>query len=62
MKRKGKGGPSGTVKTPIVGAVERDGNIVAQVADDLSGKGLLNFIQSVTGPKAQILVTDEFKS
>ena len=35
--------------------------MVAQVADDLTGKGLLNFIRSVTGPKTQILVADEFK-
>ena len=31
----------GTKKTPVIGAVERGGQVVARVADDLSGKGIV---------------------
>ena len=58
-KRKKGGGPGGTTKTPVIGAVERDGNVIAQVARDLTGKGILSFIQSAVSPAAKILVTDE---
>ena len=34
----------GTKKTPVIGVVERDGNVIAQVAEDLSDKGNLNFV------------------
>ena len=51
----------GTDKTPVIGAVERDGNAIAQVADDLSGKGILEFIKSTIRPDAKILITDEYK-
>ena len=56
--RKG-GGPGGTAKTPVIGAVQREGNVIAQVARNLTGKGILNFIRSAVSPAAQILVTDE---
>ncbi len=49
----------GTDKTPVIGAVERDGNVIAQVAEDTTGKGVLNFIMNTVGPDATILITDE---
>lgn len=49
-------------KQPVIGAVERDGKVIAKVADDMTGKGILNFIQSAVSPAAQILVTDENKA
>ena len=52
----------GTDKTPIIGAVERDGNVIAQVADDLSGKGVLNFIQHAVKTEDSVLITDEYKA
>lgn len=52
----------GTDKTPIIGAVERDGNVVAQVAEDLSGKGILNFIQNAVKTEDSILITDEYRA
>ncbi len=58
-KKPGPKSDGSSKKTPVIGAVERDGNVVAQVARDLSGKGILNFIQSAVSPAAQILVTDE---
>lgn len=50
----------GTDKTPIIGAVERDGNVVARVADDLSGKGVLAFVQDHVTPEGSVLITDEY--
>ena len=52
----------GTKKTPIIGAVERDGNVIAQVAHDLTGKGVLNFIMNVVNKDDSILITDEYKA
>ena len=34
----------GTKKTPVVGAVERGDEVKAQVASDLTGRGVLSFI------------------
>lgn len=53
------GGQGKTDKTPVIGAVERDGKVRAQVANDTTGKTILNFIQSNVSPSTQILVTDE---
>lgn len=52
----------GTDKTPIIGAVERDGNVIAQVAEDLSGKGILNFIKQSVKTEDSVLITDEYKA
>lgn len=54
-----RGGQGRTGKQAVIGAVERDGNVIAEVARDLTGKGILSFIQSAVSPAAQILVTDE---
>ena len=50
----------GTRKTAVIGAVERSGKVVAQVADDLSAKGVLSFIKRAINPDASTLVTDEY--
>ena len=59
------GGPKnprgrGTSKTPVIGAVERGGKVVAQVATDLTGRGVLEFIRGVVNPKKSVVVTDEY--
>lgn len=58
---KGKRG-RGTSKTPVIGAVERGGKVVARVAADLSGKGVLKFIRESVDPAGSLLITDEYKS
>ena len=45
----------GTEKTPVIGAVERGGKVVAQVAEKLTGRRILEFIRSVVK-----LMTDEY--
>ena len=52
----------GTDKTPVIGAVERDGNVIAQVANDLSGKGILNFIRNALRTEDSVLITDECRA
>jgi transposase-like protein len=52
----------GTDKTPVIGAVERGGNVVARVADDLTGKGVLSFIKETVTPEGSLLITDEYKA
>ena len=52
----------GTDKTPVIGAVERDGNVIAQVAEDLTGKGVLSFIRHAVDTDESVLITDEYKA
>lgn len=51
-----------TRKTPIIGAAERNGNVVARVADDLTGKGVLKFIMGSVDPAGSILIADEYRA
>lgn len=50
----------GTEKTAVIGAVERGGKVVAQVAEKPTGRRILEFIQSVVNIKESELMTDEF--
>ena len=52
----------GTAKTPVIGAVERGGRVVAQVASDLTGKGILKFVKGAIDPVGSHLITDEYKA
>ena len=51
-----------TRKTPVIGAVERGGKVVARIANDLSGKGVLKFIKESVEPSGSLLITDEYKA
>ena len=51
----------GTKKLPVIGAVERGGNVTARVATDLSGKGILRFIKDTIDPAGTLLITDEYR-
>ena len=50
----------GTKKTPIIGAIQRGGEVVARVANDLSGRGILQFLKDFVNPNGSILMTDEY--
>ena len=52
----------GTKKTPVIGAVERGGQVAARVADDLSGKGIVSFLRETVDPAGTLLITDEYKA
>ena len=49
----------GTKKTPVIGAVERGGKVVAKVSHDLTGKGLLEFLKQNVERYGTLLITDE---
>lgn len=52
----------GTDKTPVIGVVERGGNVVAEVAANLTGKNIMRFIKSSVDTAGSMLITDEFAS
>lgn len=49
-------------KVPVLGVVERGGNVVAKMAKNVSTKSILNFIKDHVEPEGSLLITDEFKS
>lgn len=52
----------GTSKTPVIGAVERGGKVVAEVANGLSGRNILQFLKGAVDPQGTLLITDEYKA
>ncbi len=50
----------GTSKTAVIGAVQRGGEVVAEVAKGLTGRAILEFIQRVVNVKESELMTDEY--
>ena len=52
----------GTKKTPVIGAVQRGGKVVAEVAKGLTGRAILEFIRSAVNLEGSELITDEFKA
>ena len=50
----------GTDKTPVIGTVERGGKVRAQVADDLTGKGIVRFLKRHMEPAGSLLITDQY--
>ncbi len=50
----------GTSKTAIIGAVERGGQVVAEVAKGLTGRDILEFIRRVVNVNESELMTDEY--
>ena len=49
-------------KTPVIGTGERGGKVKAQVADYLTGKGVLKFIRRNVKPGSSRLITDEYQA
>ncbi|MDE0071701.1 MAG: IS1595 family transposase [Caldilineaceae bacterium] len=50
----------GTKKQPVIGAVARDGKVVAEPSDRVTGKTLQAFLQRHVDGEDSILITDEF--
>ena len=60
--RKNKPG-RGTSKTPVLGAVERGGRVVARMSvDGVSGKAIIGFLKDAIMPQGSVLMTDQFPS
>lgn len=47
-------------KTPVIGAVERRGKVVAEVAENLTGRRIFAFIKKAVKMEDSELMTDEF--
>jgi hypothetical protein len=60
-KRGGPGrGGMGSGKTPIAGAIERKGNVVARVVNNVRADTLTGFVREAVSTKVSLLVTDEW--
>ena len=55
----GKGGGAGTGKTPVIGAVERQGNVIARVLDHVNKHNVEKFVREAVSNKVSLLATDE---
>ena len=52
----------GTEKDAIIGAVQRGGKVIAQLAPNLTGRTILEFIRSAVNLKDSELITDEYRA
>lgn len=63
-RRRKEGKPAkrgrGTEKLAVLGAVERSGGVRATVTNDLTGRGILEFLMHNVEPRDSLLVTDEY--
>lgn len=59
-KRLGAKGGAGSGKTPIIGAVERQGNVVARVLKSVTVKATTKFVQEVVSDKVSVVATDSW--
>jgi len=57
-----KRGRGASGKTSVVGAVQREGAIKAQVTDDTKGATVLGFIEHAVAVEGSALITDEYRA
>lgn len=57
-----KRGRGASGKTSVIGAVEREGEVRAEVTDDTKGKTVLGFIEQSVEIEESALITDEYKA
>jgi transposase-like protein len=54
-------GGIGSGKTPVGGAVQRKGNVIARVLANVKGETLTNFVRESVSNKVSVLVTDQWR-
>ena len=59
-KKSGGRGGLATGKTPVIGAVQRKGNVVARVLDNVTAKTAEIFVREVVSNKVSLLATDDW--
>lgn len=52
----------GTKKTPVVGAVEKKGQVYVKIVEKLTGRNLLAMLKQCVKTEESIVITDDFKS
>ena len=57
-----KRGRGASGKTSVVGAVQREGEVKAEVTDDTKGRTVLGFIEQAVEVEESSLITDEYKA
>jgi transposase-like protein len=57
----GMTGPAATGKTPIIGAVQRKGNVIARVLDSVNSPSVMQFVNEVVSDKVSLIATDAWK-
>ncbi len=57
-----KRGRGASGKTSVVGAVQSEGEVKAEVTDDTKGATVLGFIEQSVEPEDSALITDEYKA
>lgn len=61
VRRKGSGrGGMGSGKTPVVGAVSRNGDVIARVVANVDGETLKGFVRDTVSKDVRLLVTDNW--
>ena len=55
----GKGGGAGTGKVPVIGAVQRKGNVIARVLEHVNKPSVEGFVREAVSHKVSLLATDE---
>lgn len=58
-KRSGGRGGGGSGKTPVIGAVQRKGNVIARVLDHVTRQSAEWFVQEMISDKVSLIATDE---
>jgi hypothetical protein len=53
-------GGTGSDKTPIAGAVQRKGNVIARVINSVSAEALTKFVRESVSDRVSLLVTDQW--
>jgi hypothetical protein len=62
LNKRGKGGKHApSTKTPIIGAVQRKGNVVTRVLQFISKEDMQNFVRETVSEKVSLLATDEHR-
>jgi ribosomal protein L37AE/L43A/transposase-like protein len=62
VSKRGKGGKHApSTKTPIIGAVQRKGNVVARVLQFISKEDMQKFVRETVSEKVSLLATDEHR-
>jgi IS1 family transposase/transposase-like protein len=59
-KKSGKTGGLATRKVPIIGAVQRKGNVIARVLDHVTAKAAMQFVDEAVSHKVSLLATDNW--
>lgn len=57
----GMTGPNATGKTPIIGAVQRKGSVIARVLEHVTAETACSFVNEVVSNKVSLLATDAWK-